>query len=46
MMTVLGGGKPVVPFADFADAYETQRVLEASMIAAENRCAVKMSDVK
>lgn len=46
MMNVLGGKKPVVPLADFADAYETQRVLEATMISAENRCAVKMAEVK
>ncbi len=46
MMNALGGQKPVVPFADFADAYETQRVLEAAMLSAENRCAVKMADVK
>ena len=29
-----------------ADAYETQRVLEAALVAAEERCAVKLSDVK
>jgi predicted dehydrogenase len=46
MMNALGGAKPVVPLPDFADAYETQRVLEAAMLAAENRCAVKLSEVK
>ena len=46
IMRVLGGRKPVVPMPDFADAYETQRVLEASMISAKERCAVKMSQVK
>lgn len=42
----LGRKKPVVPLPDFADAYETQRVLEAALISAKNRCAVKMSEVK
>jgi predicted dehydrogenase len=42
----LGGGKPVVPLPDFADAYETQRVLEAAMVAARERCAVKLTDVR
>jgi predicted dehydrogenase len=46
IMRVLGGQKPVVPLPDFADAYETQRVLEAAMLAAENRCAIKMSEVE
>ena len=46
MMRVLGGKKPVVPLPDFADAYKTQRVLAAALIAAKNRCAVKLSEVK
>jgi len=46
IMTVLGGQKPVVPIPDFADAYETQRVLEAALISAQQRCAIKMSEVK
>jgi predicted dehydrogenase len=46
IMRVLGGQKPVVPIPDFADAYETQRVLEAALLAAKNRAAVKMSEVK
>ncbi len=46
MLQVLAGKKPVVPLADFDDAYETQRVLEAAVVAAENRCAVKMSEIK
>jgi predicted dehydrogenase len=46
IMRVLAGRKPVVPLPDFADAYETQRVLEAAMIAAKERCAVKLSAVK
>ena len=46
MMRVLGGKKPVVPLPDFADAYQTQRVLAAALIAAKNRCAVKLSEVR
>jgi len=46
IVRVLGNKKPEIPLPDFADAYETQRVLEASMIAAKNRCAIKMSEVK
>ena len=47
MMAVLASGKePVVPVPDFADAYETQRVLEAAMLSAKHRSAVKLSEVK
>jgi len=46
IMRVLAGKKPVVPIPDFADAYETQRVLEAALLSAKNRCAIKMSEVK
>jgi predicted dehydrogenase len=46
VIRVIGRKRPEVPLPDFADAYETQRVLEASMIAARERCAIKMSDVK
>lgn len=42
----LSGRKPVVPLPDFADAFETQRVLEAALVAARERCAVKLSEVK
>jgi predicted dehydrogenase len=46
MMKALANQKPVVPLPDFADAYETQRVLEAALLAAKNRCAVKLAEVK
>ena len=42
---VLGGKDPIVPLPDFADAYETQRVLEAVTIAARERSTVNLSDV-
>jgi predicted dehydrogenase len=46
VMRVIAGEPPVVPLPDFADAYQTQRVLEAAMISAAERCAVKMSQVE
>ncbi len=46
MMAVLAGEEPTVPLPDFADAYETQRVLEAAMLAAKHRAAVKLSEIK
>ena len=38
--------KPTVPLADFHDAYQTQRVLTAALIAAKERSWVKLSEVK
>lgn len=38
--------KPTVPLPDFADAYETQRVLEAALVSARERCAVKLSQIR
>jgi len=35
-----------VPLPTFADGYETQRVLEASMLAAHHGAAVKLSEVR
>lgn len=46
MMAVLGGEEPIVPLPSFADAYETQRVLEAAMLSARHHSAVKLSEVK
>jgi predicted dehydrogenase len=46
VLRVLGGEKPTVPLPDFEDAYQTQRVLEAAMLSAKERCAVPLSAVK
>lgn len=46
ILRVLGGDPPEAPLPDFADAYETQRVLEAALMAAENRCALSLADVQ
>ena len=43
---VMGRRKPEIPLPDFEDAYQTQRVLEAVLIAAKRRESVKMSEVK
>ena len=42
----LAGRKPVLPLVDFHDAYQTQRVLEASLLSAKKKCWVKLSAVK
>ncbi len=42
----MAGRKPLVPLPDFADAYQTQRVLEAALVSARQRCAVKLREVK
>jgi len=46
ILRVLGGEEPVVPIPDFADAHETQRVLEAAMLSAVERRPVPLSEVK
>jgi predicted dehydrogenase len=46
MMAVLAGEQPIIPLPDFADAYETQRVLEAAGLAARHRSAVKLTEIK
>ncbi len=46
IMTALAGKKPIVPLPDFADAYETQKVLHAAIESARNRCPVKLSQIK
>jgi predicted dehydrogenase len=46
ILRVVGGKQPVMPIPDFEDAYQTQRVLEAALLSARGRCAVKLSEVK
>ena len=46
MMNMLSGRKPVVPMPDFADAYQTQRVLHAAIESARNRCPVRLSQIR
>lgn len=46
ILKVLGRRRPELPLPDFADAYETQRVLEAVMHSAREGCAVPMREVR
>ena len=46
VVRVLAGEEPEVPLPDFEDAYQTQRVLEAALVAARERRAVKLSQVR
>jgi predicted dehydrogenase len=46
ILRVLAGQEATVPLPDFEDAYQTQRVLEAAMLSAEERRFVKMDEVK
>lgn len=46
IMRVLAGQEPTVPIPDFEDAYNTQRVLEASLLCAEQGHPINMDDVK
>ncbi|HVM21373.1 MAG TPA: Gfo/Idh/MocA family oxidoreductase [Egibacteraceae bacterium] len=45
ILTVVGGGEPVVPIPDFADALQTQRVLHAAIESARNRAPVNVDDI-
>jgi predicted dehydrogenase len=40
ILTMVGGGDPVVPMPDFADALQTQRVLHAAIESARQRAPV------
>ncbi len=46
MLRVLGGEAPEVPLPDFADAYETQRVLAAVTTSARERSPIRLSEIK
>ena len=45
IIKAIAGRRPVVALPDFDDAYRTQRVLEAALLAARNRSAVKLSEI-
>jgi len=42
----LGGQQPIVPLPDFADAYQTQRVLAAAIESARHRGPVRLDEIK
>ncbi len=46
ILRVLAGQEPTVPIPDFEDAYQTQRVLEASLLSAGERRPVSLEEVK
>ncbi len=46
MFSIIGGKKPVVPMPDFADAYETQKVLHAVIESARQHCPIKIRSIK
>jgi predicted dehydrogenase len=45
ILTVIGGGTPVVPLVDFADALKTQRVLHAAIESARQHTPVPVADL-
>ncbi len=45
ILRVLAGEAPTVPVPDFEDAYQTQRVLEAALISADQRRPVALEEV-
>ena len=45
IMNILARKAPVVPMPDFADAYQTQRVLEAALLSARERAPIRIADV-
>lgn len=43
VLAVIGGGSPLVPLPDFADALATQRVLDAAIVSARERAPVDIA---
>ena len=43
ILTMIGGGNPVVPMPDFADALVTQRVLDAVLVSARERSPIEIA---
>ena len=46
VVRAVSGRRPEMPLPDFADAYETQRVLEAALVSARERRGVMLSSVR
>jgi len=46
IVLAMAGQQPTVPLPDFEDAYQTQRVLEAAVISAQQKSWIKLKDVK
>lgn len=45
IVVAIGGGNPFMAIPDFADALTTQRVMEAAVLSAHHRTAVKLSEI-
>jgi predicted dehydrogenase len=45
ILLALSGQEPTIPLPDFEDAYQTQRVLEASLLCAQERRPIKLDEV-
>ncbi len=45
-VNAIAGNTPEVPLPDFADAFETQLVLEAAMVSARERCAIAIKELR
>lgn len=45
IIRAIAGRKPLLPLADFEDAYQTQRVLHAAIVSAREGRAVRMSEI-
>jgi predicted dehydrogenase len=43
---IIAGRKPIVPMVDFADAYQTQKVLHAAIESARNHCPIDIRQIK
>ena len=43
ILTMIGGGQPLVPMPDFADALRTQRVLDAAIRSARERAPIQIA---
>ena len=46
MMRAIAGEEPEVPLPSFEDGYQVQRVLEAALVSARERCAVALDEVR
>lgn len=46
ILRVLGRKQPALPLPDFADGYETQRVLEAALVSAKEHTAIPLDQIR
>jgi predicted dehydrogenase len=46
IVRAVSGEVPEAPLPNFEDAWQTQRVLEAALVAARERCSVRLSEIR